>query len=177
MTHERYRPLPDEARVHRMVKRPGGHWPEASPEPLASMLQPTPDDVAEGARSGRGPGVSVFDAGRYDHDIACWLRSDEVFAQRTAWFCFTAAVCALRAAAPFGRNLDVVTDPLHLDSQRECTLITQERVLAVADAHALIEGIEAPPPRLAGTPRTVRAQELKTYNDALQLVLDAFRAH
>lgn len=56
----RYAALPSEAEICRMVKKPGGHWPAGDARPLASMLQPTREDVAEGERSKRGPGLSVF---------------------------------------------------------------------------------------------------------------------
>jgi hypothetical protein len=172
----RYAPLAAGAVVYRMVKQPGPYWPEDARMPTAAMLQPTLEDVAEGVKSGRGPGVSVFDASDFDRDVACWVRSDRAYEERDRWVSCATCVDELRAISPFGRPLQVVRDPLAADDRVAPPALSETTIAAVRGGHALIEGIDAPPPRIKGEAGSDRAAKKKSYEDALHLVLATFRA-
>lgn len=159
-----------------MVKQPGPYWPEDAQLPTAAMLQPTDEDIEEGKKSGRGPGVSVFDDAGFDHDVACWVRSDRAYEDRARWKSRAAPVASLRAQSPFGRALDVVCDPIAPDDRVIPNACPANTVRAVRDGHALLEGIDPAPPKIKGEPGPARAAKKKRYEDALQLVLDVFRA-
>jgi hypothetical protein len=174
---QRYDRLADEAVVCRMVKYPGSYWPREQPLPTPAMLQPTRDDIEQGQRAGRGPGVSVFESSRFDLEIACWVRSDRVYAERRDWTHCSANVKDLRSLnpPPFGHRLDVVFDPLDDDGRSLEQRWQPERVRALRESHALIEGIAAAPAKIKGESGKQRADKLKAYQDALQRVRDVFR--
>lgn len=171
----RYAALPAGARICRMVKKPGGHWPSDAALPLASMLQPTREDVAEGVRSGRGPGLSVFDQACYKHEVACWVRSDDVYQGRSSWKSCVAGVDDLHKLSPFGRALFVVSDPLDAPDRSPPEPWSAADIAQVASSHALVEGIAAPPEKIPGEPRPERTHKIQKYNDGLQHILDVFR--
>ena len=142
--------------------------------PLPALLEPSAEDVAEGLQSSRGPGVSVWDAARVDHALACWFRGDHILPDEHR--SFYAAVRALRDASNgFGAPLDVVSDALPPPVGRVPPSGHNAATIAgAALGHCLLEGIL----RLdvKGVPKSERGALRKAYYDRLQIVLDCFGA-
>lgn len=171
---ERYSPLPAAAKVFRTARLGGGFLPTGHVFPLPQVLEPSRDDVQEAEKSGRAPGVSVWDRARASHDLACWFRGGHV--DPTAHRSFTAGVGPLRDASErFGAAIDVITDPIPPPEDRpppENHDATSLR--SVGEGHSLLEGI--PPLDLKGLSKAEKAARRQAYYDRLQILLDLFAA-
>ena len=156
---KRYEPLPDGAAVFRSVRVAGGFLPSGFRLPKPEWLEPTNDDVAEAAKSGRAPGLSVWDAALAAHDDACWWRKVDSGEYRS----FCADLTKLRQAATgFSRPFDIVADPLPTDDEPRLAQLgvdERKRLEIAAGGHSLAEGIKRP----AGTPK----REHKSFREEL----------
>ena len=143
----RYSPLPDECSVFRTVRRGGGFLPPGQDLPIPEWLEPTAEDAKEAAVSERAPGLSVWDATLTTFALACVWRgvaeSDELG--------FSAVVRDIRRVGDVhGRAIDVVADPLDVDSPEWAAAVErvaedrQESQRRSAEGHSLIEGIKRP---------------------------------
>jgi hypothetical protein len=115
--------------------------------PLPEWLEPTKEDVADAERTGRNPGLSVWDAELTSFHQACTWRGVNA-AEELA---FKAVVSNLRSvAASFQRDLDVVADPLDVELSEYLEVVlrvaTSDRDALVASAkgHSLLEGVRRP---------------------------------
>jgi hypothetical protein len=149
LRRDRYAALPGGVGVFRTARVGGEFLPEGHLLPKPEWLEPTKDDQEEAKRSGRPPGLSVWEVPGATHAAACWIRRQDELQQRS----FTAGVDKLMAvAAAHTRQLDIVADPLEhpVSDDRWSGLSSdaQADVLGASDAHSLIEGIK----RRAGLP-------------------------
>jgi len=171
---ERYAQLASSTEVFRSARVGGAFLPAGHVFPLPSLIEPSPADESEAARSGRRPGVSVWDHARISHELACWFRG--VLVDPSAHRSFRAGVGALRSASErFGASLDVVSDAVDVPADRAPPVgVDAARLRAAGEAHALLEGI--PLLYVKGVPRSERGVLRKAYYDRLQIVLDLFAA-
>jgi len=171
---ERYAPLPPSTLVFRTARVGGAFLPAGQVLPLPSLLEPSREDLDEAARSGRRPGLSVWDAGRISHELACWFRG--VHVDPSAHRSFRARVDALRGASErYGEVLDVVSDAVEVPGDRPPPAdLDAGRLRVAGEGHALLEGIASLD--VKGIPKAQRAALRKAYYDRLQIVLDLFAA-
>ncbi len=143
----RYSPLDGDATVFRTVKPGGAFLPPGHQLPIPEWLEPNRTDIEEAAKSGRPPGLSVWDKALTSFEHACrWRQVDP-----DDELAFSAQVHAVRSVAvQHDRELDVVADPLDLatgdrDKIVEAVPVTVRAGFAQsAQGHSLIEGIKRP---------------------------------
>lgn len=141
----RFEALSDSVRVFRMARVGGGFLPAGHVLPKPEWLEPDPQDIAEGERTGRPAGVSVWDAAIAKHEDACWIRQVQAAEQLS----FSAEVGRLKhVASQHQRELAIVADPLpslSTDPRWE-TLQEPQRasITSTASGHTLVEGIRRP---------------------------------
>jgi len=125
----RYTSVDGDAQVFRLVYVGGVHLPASATLPLPHWLRPTTEDVEEGKRIGRPPGLSTWDAGvTTKTQAAAFLHN----ATPTPWKAFQTRVGAVRdLACKRVRSLDVLTDPL-------------DDLRPGAEGHCRIEGLQRP---------------------------------
>jgi hypothetical protein len=140
---ERYAPLSTSGGVFRLARVGGGFLPPGHRLPKPEWLEPDKQDIAEAAKSGRAPGLSVWDTELATHEDACWWRDVPPEDYRS----FAAPISKLLACgARHARSLGVVADPLPTDEPRlkVAPVGVQQRLVRAAEGHSLIEGIARP---------------------------------
>ncbi len=146
---ERYSPLPGEANVFRMARLGGGHLPHGHTLPLPEWLEPNKEDATAAQRSGRVPGISVWDCAVARPDDARWFRCRPA---EESWQCFAISVeRAKDIGRACGRAVELVADPVTLP-QADVRLAAlgaaeRERLASAGEGHSLMEGLK----RTAGT--------------------------
>jgi hypothetical protein len=142
---EQYEALPNTSEVFRLVKPGGGFLPVGHRLPKPEWLEPSEDDVKEAARTGRRPGLSVWDTTLSSVEQAC------IWGKRTPsdQLAFSASVANIHGAAlARSRAIDVVADPLDVNVEPQLSILNAEpeqaSLAASAEGHALIEGIRRP---------------------------------
>lgn len=142
---DRYSALGASARIFRLARRGGGHLPVGQRLPKPEWLNPTSEDVEEGERAGRPPGLSVWDAELTTVANACWFRGC-LPANQEAFAADVSSVVKIGASS--GRTLSVVADrhPCPAMDARWGDRDERERadLVRAAEGHSLIEGIARP---------------------------------
>ncbi len=140
--------------------RPGsGHLPSGHRLPIPEWIEPTQDDIAEGKKSGRPAGLSVWEYPPANHRDACRHRGANPAEHRS----FTVKVAVVRSIAKhFERAVDVVADPVEFDSandhHQQVPEAERETFCQTLGAHSLIEGIRRPDGASKSIHRTFRAR-------------------
>lgn len=126
---ERYSRLADAAVVVRLVSPQSSFLPATAVLPLPQWLEPSPQDVEEAGKSGRPPGITVWDASRTSAEQARALSG------KPDGRAFAAQVKqCMKVAVDHARPIAVVADP-----------VDEKMPSAGWEGHALIEGLRRPP--------------------------------
>jgi hypothetical protein len=125
---ERYWPLADEAVVVRLANAQSSFLPATAVLPLPQWLEPTHQDIEEAQKSGRPPGITVWDASLTNVEQARLLSG------KPEGRAFAAQVTSCKkVAADHARQIAIVADP-----------VDEKKPSPGWEGHALIEGLRRP---------------------------------